>query len=399
VKTQNKKFAVIIFIYLIFVSLGLCDSLQGVAWPSIHTEMKMPLDSAGILTTIMFCMSAVASVTIFRAIRKFGTGSVTFVCVITTGVALIGYSISRNFLWLAVSAIPLGLGQGGIDTSINAYVAEHYTARHMNWLHCFWGVGAAISPVIMTQAITNWGGWRKGYSAVFLLQLVTIIVLAVSLVLGFWKKEDASPLNEKDEKTTASENAGLFKKYEQFLTVLLFFIYTGAESSLGLWINSIMVEARHISISVSGYSTTAFYASIMAGRFISGIIVNRVGNMRMLRIGLVLGAAGSFMLIFSNNYAVIILGVSLVGLGLAPVYPCLMHITPTRFKKSVSDKLIGYQVGAAWIGGSILSAGMGVLLTRFSMGLLFPITFVLIIITFVVNEILHRNYKAIIDKV
>lgn len=394
---KKQKLFLIIVIYLIFVSLGLCDGLQGVAWPSIHTELGMPLDSAGILTTIMFCMSAISGIAVTKTIKRFGTGAVTLFCVATTGVALIGYSLAPSFFWIAASAIPLGLGQGGIDTGINAYVAQHYTARQMNWLHCFWGVGAAVSPVIMTQAILHLGGWRRGYSLIFVLQLVTMAVLSLSLVLGFWKpRSEIQP--DKQENSCSSSGPGLYKKREQFLSVLIFFLYSGAECSLGLWLTSIMIEARHVSVSLAGYIVTAFYGSIMAGRFLSGIVVNKVGNMRMLRIGLTLGVIGAILLIFVQDYTFAIFGTALLGLGLAPVYPCLMHITPARFEKSVSSRLIGYQVSSAWVGGSVISAGIGVLLSRVSMELLFPITFVLIVIVFFINEILNGSCKRVLRK-
>jgi Fucose permease len=390
---QKRKLALMLVIYLVFVGLGLPDGVLGVAWPSIREEMRLPLDSAGILTAVLFCMSALSSVACGRLLKKYGTGMVTAFSILMSGFALFAFSLSPNFLWLIVFAIPLGLGQGGIDTGVNLYVAEHYTARHMNWLHCFWGIGASVGPLIMTAALTGAGGWRKGYGRISGAQLAVAAVLLCSLIVGLWKKGQSENKSGQAESAAAQADSGLWRKHAQLLAVLLFFLYAGIEYAMGLWLNSVLVEARGIPIRLAGLSATAFYGAIMAGRFLTGIVVNRLGNMRMLRAGLILAVAGCVCSGLSRSFTGMIVGTVFIGLGLAPVYPCLIHITPARFKKSVTERLIGYQVGAAWVGGSVVSAVIGVLLSNFSLELLFPVQAFLIAIVFAVNEILHRNFK------
>lgn len=390
---MNKKVVLLAIIYLAFISLGIPDGILGVSWPKIRMDFELPLETMGILTSILLFNSAFSSIISGKIINKFGTDKVTFFSCLLTGSALLGYALSKNLLWLIFFTFPLGLGQGAVDSGLNYYVAKKYTARHMNWLHCFWGIGATLGPLIMTQSILVKDSWRFGYVLIAILQLILVVILLFSLLKKMWTWNSD---NANNDDTEINGEYGLSSSYCQFLAVIMFFLYTGIEFSMSAWISSVLIESRNIPLHLAGIASTVYYASIMVGRFISGFYVNRFGNLKMIRLGLILSIFGGLFMNFSTGYQFILIGVVMFGLGLAPLYPCLMHETPIRFKSSISNKLIGYQVGAACLGGSIVSAGLGLILSNYSLGLLFVILTILLGVYLVINEILNTKYKHII---
>lgn len=387
---MNKKaFILLAVIYLAFISLGLPDGVLGVAWPSIRSELGLPLESMGLLTTSLLVMSALSSFFSSRVLKRWGTGSVTFFSGLMTGLALLGYSLAPGFPWLLLCTIPLGFGQGAVDSGLNLYVAEHYSARHMNWLHCFWGIGASAGPTIMTLALVAFH-WRIGYRIVSCIQLLLAAILLWSLCVKLWSVDFSAPGTSVHLRHSS---AGLNAFPDQALAVLLFFLYSGIEFSIGLWLGSVLLESRGAPVPVAGLSVSAYYASIMAGRFLSGLFVNRMGNSRMIRLGLSLAVFGAVSVWLLPGSAAILTGTILMGLGLAPVYPCLMHETPDRFAPEVSEKLIGYQVGAACLGGSVIASGTGLLMSL-SLELLFPVVILLLLAALLGNETLTRRAHA-----
>ena len=392
-KRFSRSVMLVIIIYLSFISLGLPDGVLGVAWPAIRTSMGLPLESVGILTTLLLCMSALSSIMSGRVIAKWGTGGVTLASALMTGGALLGFSLSPGFFWIVLLTIPLGLGQGAVDSGLNLYVAQHYSSRHMSWLHCFWGVGATMGPLIMTTALAHGSAWRVGYGAVAAIQLSLAAILCFSLVKRLWGERKLVTDNEKSKADHENDNQRLSSKNAQFLAVLSFFLYTGVEFSMSIWINSVLIESRHMPVYLAGIAAASLYGAIMIGRVILGFIVNKAGNMRMIRLGLLLTLTGIICIGVSKGSAGAITGVVMTGLGMAPVFPCLMHETPVRFKKSVCQRLIGYQGGAANLGGSILSSGIGIALSHFGLELLFPTLAVLLLAAFLVNEWLNHSAK------
>lgn len=387
------KNILIVIIFLAFTSLGFPDGITGVSWPAVRSAFSLPLGNLGIITTLLLCMSAISSFSSGHIIARFGTGRVTFFSAFLTGSALLGYSFSGDFLWILLFTIPLGLGQGAVDSGLNLYVAEHYTSRHMNWLHCFWGVGATLGPLIMTRALMQGNQWRLGYRTVSIIQLTIAAILFFSVVKGLWD-EQKSKIGAVEQIHLQNAEIGLSSKGAQILAMLLFFLYAGLEFSVGAWMNSVLIESRHMPVYLAGVASSSFYATIMIGRFLSGFVVNKVGNTRMIRFDMALALAGLICLLTVKNDAGALIGIVMVGLGLASVFPCLMYETPIRFTKKVSDRLIGYQVGAACLGGSIISSGTGMLLSRFGLELLFPILIILLTLTFAANEILGHGAKT-----
>lgn len=384
----------LVIIYFAFISLGLPDGILGTAWPSIRTDLKQPLESMGILTTLLFACSFISSIGSGHILKKFGTAKVTFISCVMTGIALFGYAVSPNFIWLVLFTFPLGLGQGAVDSGLNNFVAENYTSRHMNWLHCFWGIGASFGPFIMTRALIGLGSWRMGYGMISIIQLLLATILCMSLVKGVWNVKHKT--TQDDNENANTDHQGLSSKTMQFMAVFQFFLYTGIEFSISAWISSVLIESRGVPMEIAGYVVTVYYFSIMIGRFFSGFIVDKIGNMNMIRGGLILAISGCAITNFFNNNIIIFLGIAIFGLGLAPLYPCLMHETPNRFLKEVSRKLIGYQVGAACLGGSIVSSGIGVILSNFSLEWIFEIIILLLCIYFVINETLNTKFLHIV---
>jgi fucose permease len=393
-KKLGQSSILIVIIFLAFISLGFPDGITGVAWPAVRGAFGLPLGNLGIITTLLLCMSAISSFSSGHIIARFGTGRVTFFSAFLTGSALLGYSFSGNFLWLLLFTIPLGLGQGAVDSGLNLYVAEHYTSRYMNWLHCFWGVGASLGPLIMTRALMQNNQWRLGYRTVALIQLTIAAILFLSVMKGLWDGEK-SHIGAVEQIHLQNAEIGLSSKGAQMLAMLLFFLYSGLEFSVGAWMNSVLIESRHMSIGLAGIASSSFYATIMLGRFLSGFVVNKIGNTRMIRLDMALALVGLICLMTVKNDVGELISVIMVGLGLASIFPCLMYETPIRFKKQVSDRLIGYQVGAACLGGSIISSGIGVLLSQFGLELLFPILIILFALIFAVNEILGYGAKTV----
>ena len=361
-------FRLVVIMYLAFISLGLPDGVLGVAWPAMRQALGLPLEAMGLVTTVLMCTSAAASVFSVRVLARWNTGAVTTASCLMTGLALFGYALAETPFWLLVCTLPLGLGQGAVDAALNLHVANHYTARHMNWLHCCWGVGASLGPLVMTAALAARWGWQTGYALLAAAQCLLALVLLQSLRAGLWPASSAAGPGTAKTTPQGSLNA----VPHQLLAVLLFFLYVGMEFSVGLWLNSLLVEGRHLPVPFAGSCVAAFYAAIMGGRFLAGAMSNRLPNQTLIRYGLLLACIGSLGLWLAVHPVLVLLCVCAIGLGCAPVYPGLMHETPRRFKASVTQRLMGLQVGAACLGGSLISAGMGVVLARFSLEALCP---------------------------
>jgi fucose permease len=260
----------------------------------------------------------------------------------------------------------------------------------MNWTHCFWGVGATLGPLIMTKALTSGNEWRLGYGVISVIQLSISALIYISILKGYWDKQHKRVSEEEKEQIRISEETGLFSAGSQVVAMLLFFFYSGMELSMGVWTSSVLIESRHMPVYLAGLASAFLYAMIMVGRLLSGFIVSKIGNKRMIRADFIVALAGMICIGAVKTDAGAIIGIILVGLGFASIFPGLMYETPIRFKKKVSDQLIGYQVGAASLGGSAVSSVIGVILSLFSLELLYPILILLLFVTFLFNEILSR---------
>jgi len=360
----------LVIIYLAFISLGLPDSLLGSAWPSMYEGLGVSIDSAGIISMIISVGTVISSLLSDRVIRRFGTGIVTFVSVAMTAVALMGFSVSSNFFMLCVCAVPLGLGAGSVDAALNNFVALHYKAKHMSWLHCFWGIGASLGPIVMSFCLVQVQSWNAGYRAISILQFMLVVALLFSLPL--WKKvQSPASKNEETEQQVLSirQLIGLPGAKQVLLT---FFCYCGIEHTVGLWGSSYLVTIRGIPAATAASWISLYFIGITFGRFLSGFLAIKLRHKQMVQFGQILIGVGILVLFLPIQGYFVLGGLFLTGLGLAPIYPSLIHGTPINFGSQYSQSMIGLQMACAYVGTTFMPPLFGLLGANISYGL-FPV--------------------------
>ncbi|MNU91496.1 Major Facilitator Superfamily protein [compost metagenome] len=371
----------LIIIYLAFISLGLPDSLLGSAWPVMQVDLSAPLETAGLLFMIVAAGTIVSSLVSGSVLRRFGTGKVTLVSCMMTAGALTGFAVSPSLIWLILCAIPLGLGAGAVDAGLNNYVAAHYKAHHMSWLHCFWGVGATLGPVIMAQFISGQNLWRHGYLTVAGIQGILVIILFVSLPL--WDRvanrsrvnsfeAGAERIDEKDEidETLTHPTKPLQIKGVK-LAMVSFLLYCGVEATIGLWGSSFLVGLKNLPAAEAASWVSFYYGGITVGRFITGFITFKVSNRHLIRGGQVTALLGAILLVLPLPASFSLAALMIVGLGLAPIYPCMLHETPVRFGTKHSQTIMGYQMAVAYTGSTFMPPLLGLLASHWNISV-FP---------------------------
>lgn len=373
----------LVIIYIAFISLGLPDSLLGTAWPEAYKELGVPVSMAGFLYAVVSFGTIMSSLYSGRVIRRFGTGVTTTVSVAMTAAALLGFSIAPNFGTLFLLAIPLGLGAGSVDAALNSFVALHYQARHMNWLHSFWGIGASLGPAIMSYYLTH-GSWRSGYSAIGWIQAVLVVILIGALPL--WKR--FSSASKADKNTDRFLSIGELLKMKGAKPVLIaFFCYCAVEVTAGLWGSSFLVLTKGISPEMAASWVSLYYFGITFGRFLSGFLTLRISNKNLIRLGQGLIVAGILLLLFVSADWLLLCGFFTIGLGCAPIFPSLIHDTPENFGQEAFQSFMGLQMACAYIGMTVMPPLFGLLGENLSMGLL---PFYLLIITLVMIAMVER---------
>jgi fucose permease len=364
----------LVIIYLAFISLGLPDSLLGVSWSLMQSEFAAPLETAGLLFMTIAGGTIISSFVSGAVLNRFGTGIVTFVSVLMTAFALLGFHFAPSLFWLFICAIPLGLGAGAVDTGINNYVASHYKAHHMSWLHCFWGVGATMGPMIMAQYISGHQSWRSGYLAIAGLQFVLVVILFFTLPL--WNKvagnNTSNPTNEQENANSAvTEKQKPLQIRGVKLALISFLFYCGAEATMGLWGSSFLINVKELSVDTAAKWVSLYYAGITIGRLITGFITLKVNNRTLIRMGQIIALVGAALLFLPLPSAFSLVGFIMVGLGLSPIFPCMLHETPTRFGQEHSQTIMGYQMGFAYTGSTFLPPLLGFIAAHSTIGI-FP---------------------------
>ena len=357
----------LVIIYIAFISLGLPDSLLGSAWPVMYKQFGVPLSYVGIVTMIISGGTIVSSLISDKLTRKLGAGLVTAISVMMTAVALFGFSISNSLIFLCLWAIPYGLGAGAVDAALNNYVALHYASRHMSWLHCFWGVGAAISPFIMSYCLIRGWGWSIGFRSVAGIQIVLTSILFISLPL--WKRRNIS-INS-DEAPTAIQSPLQALKIDGVKFVLVaFFGYCALETTTGLWASSYLVRYRGINSDTAARFASLFYLGITFGRFLCGFIAEKAGDKLLIRFGIITTIIGIVLVgLPAKINTLALLGLIVIGLGCAPVYPSLIHSTPSNFGKKNSQAIIGIQMASAYIGNTFMPPLFGLIANYINIGM------------------------------
>lgn len=365
-------------IYLTFISLGLPDSLLGSAWPGIYQDFGVPVSYAGGVSMIIAAGTVLSSLESDRVIKWLGVGKVTLFSVAMTMTALFGISMSRSFPVLCLWAIPYGLGAGSIDAALNNYVALHFASRHMSWLHCMWGVGASIGPVLMGWAMTRQLDWTAGYRSVALIQAALTAILLFSLPL--WKRcsgqQEAGSKNEPKQKPLTLRKIFRIRGIKEIL--LAFFCYCALEQTSGLWASSYLVLKKGVAAETAAGLSGIFFLGITVGRFLSGFLTLRFSDSQMIRLGqgLVLGGIAALLLPLGSRLS--LAGLVLIGLGCAPIYPCIIHSTPGYFGKENSQAIIGVQMAFAYVGILLMPPLFGVLAEHITIGL-FPFYLLMLI--------------------
>lgn len=380
----------LVVIYISFISLGLPDSLLGSAWPIMYSELNVPISYAGIISMIIAVGTIISSLQSDRLTKKLGPGKVTAISVAMTATALFGFSISKSFMALCIWAIPYGLGAGSVDASLNNYVALNYESRHMSWLHCMWGVGATLGPYIMGYVLTKDMSWSSGYHIIGILQIALTLVLILSLPL--WKKRSINDSGEDiNEKVLSIKE--IIKIPGAKEVMLCFFCYCALEQTASLWASSYLTIYKGISADTAASLASMFFIGITIGRFFSGFITMKLNDTQMIRIGSFLIGVGIIIMLLPFGTNASIVGLIMIGLGCAPIYPCIIHSTPEHFGEDKSQAIIGVQMASAYVGTCIMPPIFGLIANYISVGF-FPIFLLAILI---VMAIMHELLKKKTD--
>lgn len=390
-------------IYLAFISLGLPDSLLGSAWPSMFHDFGVPVSYAGILSMIIAVGTIISSLQSDRLTRKLGTGKVTAISVLMTAAALFGFSVSHSFWMLCIWAVPYGLGAGSVDASLNNYVALHYASRHMSWLHCMWGVGASVGPYIMGYALTGGQGWNMGYRYIAMLQIALTVILIISLPL--WGKNSTKDTKDKSlsqQDINAPDKApDTPLSLKQILSIpgakevmITFFCYCALEQTTSLWTSSYLVMYRGITAEKAASLASMFFIGITVGRAISGFLTIRFNDTQMIRLGEIIILAGTVSLLLPFGEKTSLLGLILIGLGCAPVYPSIIHSTPANFGAARSQAMIGVQMASAYIGTCLMPPLFGLLANLIGIALFPAYLIVILIVMKLMHELLLKKCET-----
>lgn len=354
-------------IYVSFISLGLPDSLLGSAWSQMQESLGVSLSLGGVISFLITASTILSSLMSHRVIQRFGTGGVTMCSVAMTALALLGFSLSDSFFALCLWAIPYGLGAGSVDAALNNFVALHCKAKHMSWLHCFWGIGATGGPYIMGLCLSRGMGWQAGYRTISFLQMALTLILLLSLPL--WKKQELPLSGGETVRPQTPKWGKLLKRPGVKAALTAFFFYSALELTTGLWGSSYMVAVRGISAETAAKWISLFYLGITAGRFFSGFLTLRFSDDAMVRLGEGTAIVGILLMLLPLHNLFLCLGLILTGLGCAPIYPSLLHATPQRFGKSLSQSLMGTQMAISYLGSTTMPPVSGFLSEKISMGL------------------------------
>lgn len=377
----------LIVIYLSFIGLGLPDSLLGTAWPEIYVQLNVPVSFEAIGNAVITMGTIISSLNAARLIQKLGTLRIVIISTLLTACAIVGYGLVPNFYCLLLLGIPMGIGAGAIDTALNNYLAIHYKASHMNWLHCFWGIGAMAGPIVMSALIKKDLGWRYGFFAIGAAQIIIVIILLISIPV--WKvQEDKSA----EEETIVMKFFDLIKVKGVKLATLTFLCYCATEYTIVCWGSTYLVKNRGVTSAVAASLISMYYLGITTGRILCGFIAMKVNNRTLIKCGLLTVLLGAVILMLPLPKIGALIGLAFVGFGCAPVFPGMISETPKRFGKSMSQAVIGIEMTAAYTGVLILPILFGFLAAYISMSLI-PFFLMILVITMLISTTMLNKMK------
>ena len=379
--------------YICFISLGLPDSLLGAAWPVMQVQMGVPVSYAGIVSLVICLNTIISSLMSNFMIHKLGIGRIIAISVTTTAVALFGFSVSDQYWMLLLWAIPYGLGAGSVDSVLNNYAALHFKSQHMSWLHCLWGVGASISPYIMSFALIRLDNWHSGYLIVSLIQIV--LSFFIFLTVPQWKNAPSATGEEEKIESKPLTIRQILAIPGAKVCFITFFGYCALELTSSLWASSYLVQARGVSAEVASGCASLFYIGLTLGRAINGFLAMRFGDRFLIRLGLGIIFAGILLVFVPYHAMFAYVGFVIIGLGCAPVYPCIIHMTPDLFGKDKSQAIIGVQIAFAYTGFCVMPPLFGWIADNISIGLLPAYLMALLVLIIVMHEKMFKiNTKA-----
>ncbi|MBQ7761828.1 MAG: MFS transporter [Clostridia bacterium] len=382
----------LVLIYICFISLGLPDSLLGSAWPVLHNEISVPVSYAGIISATITAGTILSSLFSDKLLHKFGAGLVTAVSITVTALCLFGFSICTQFWMLILWAIPFGLGAGGVDAILNNYVALHYKAQHMSWLHCMWGVGASISPYIMSFSLVKLESWSGGYLIVSIIQAVLCAIIFISIPL--WKKGSKDNNDEKQVESKSLSFKEIFAIKGAIPCFLMFFCYCAMEVSASLWASSYLVQIWDFSPEVASGYASMFYIGVTLGRLINGFLAMRLSDKFLIRMGISIIAVGIALMLLPFHSTFALIGFVVIGVGCAPIYPCIIHMTPEVFGRDKSQAMIGVQMAFAYVGILAMPSLFGVIAEHISISLLPIYLFIFLAIMLAMHEIVLKKARS-----
>lgn len=359
----------LVVIYISFIAVGLPDSLLGVAWPVMYVEFGLPISVNGYIAMMMSACTIVSSLFSARINHKIGTGVVTAISTAMTALALFGYAYSENVVFLFLLAIPLGLGAGAIDSGLNSFVALHYSVAQMNFLQCFYGLGVLISPWLMSMALGTEGDWRKGYLIVAVIQSALTVLTVAALPL--WKKMEKRVVAQEKTETKILSVKQLLRTPGVGISCLAFALACGMELSFGTWCSTYFVEAKGVPANYAAQITVLFYVGMTAGRFLSGLFAKKLTPTQMLWISGILLLVAILGLLLPAGLGVSAVALLLAGVGVGPLFPNLVHLTPVAFGRDVASSVIGMQMSASYLGITLMPAVFGMLAQHIGVSL-FP---------------------------
>lgn len=386
----------LIVIYIAFIGLGVPDSLIGSAWPALHTEMGVPVEAVSIITFIISGCTVLSSMFSSGILNKFGTAKVTAFSTAMTAAALLGFSVAPSFWFMIPLAVILGLGAGAIDSGLNNYVALHFKASHMNFLHCFYGVGVSLSPYLMSQALSNIG-WRGGYRYVFYVQAIITLLLIVSLPL--WKKT-VSAEQEEEENSVNLTLLQMAKKAEIRMVWIIMLATNAIEYACGVWGSTYLVAEKGFDAKHGALALTVYYVGMSSGRFVSGLLSGKISTWKRIVIGAVILAPAIVIMLLPLPGSATVVGLFLVGLGNGSIYPNMIHLTPHNFGKEVSQSIMGSQIAFAYIGVMLAPPIVSLISGVFGIGVypaLLAVLYIIMVITlkFFINRLKkHERYNT-----
>lgn len=358
----------LVIIYIAFISLGLPDSVLGAAWPVMHLDLGAGISQAGLISMTICACTIISSLMSQRLVARFKTHGVTTISIALTAIALFGFSRATALWNLILLAIPLGLGAGSIDAALNNYVALHFKAKHMSFLHCFWGVGTLFGPFLVSGLISNGGTWRNAYMIIAAVQAVIMVIVLFSAKK--WKKENT------DNKEAEKEEVKIYKTKELVrikgvpFALLAFTLYCGFENTAMLWSASFMVYGKGFTAAEGASLAAMVFMGITAGRFINGFASSRFDDKTLILTGQIITVIATIALIFANSIILCFIGLFLMGMGFGPTYPCMIHQTVYYYDRKYSQGIIGLQMASAYVGSTLVPPLYGLIAGKTTQNLL-----------------------------